>query len=131
VLIGYRVRAAAVSAGRQVGRLRARSVVAVAVLVLVVAVPLGVGSYQIVRDQAIVTTAQPVADRWAEGQSWDVVAMTMRQGVLQVAAVGPPPSADAPSLRRELDEAGLADVPTRVSLVVGGSRELPATERTE
>jgi hypothetical protein len=76
----------------------------------------------------IVLTAQPVAERWAATQSWDVVAVTVREGVLQVAASGPPPSADGASLRRELDEAGLAAVPAHLSLVVGGSRDLPATE---
>lgn len=128
VLLGYRVRAAAVAAGRPVGRLRARTVVVVALLVVVVAVPLGIGSYHVFRDQAIVVAAQPVARQWAEARSWDVVGVTVREGVLQVAASGPPPSADGASLRRALDEAGLADVPARVSLVVGGSQDLPATE---
>jgi uncharacterized hydrophobic protein (TIGR00271 family) len=128
VLIGYRVRAAAVAAGRPVGRLRARTMVVVGLLVLVVAVPLGIGSYQVFRDHAIVVTAQPVAERWAETHSWDVVAVTVQEGVLQVEASGPPPSADGASLRQALDEAGLADVPAHLSLVVGGSRDLPATE---
>ncbi|TQM13628.1 DUF389 domain-containing protein [Pseudonocardia kunmingensis] len=128
VLIGYRVRAVAVAAGRPVGRLRARTVVVVGLLVLVVAVPLAIGSYQVFRDHAIVVTAQPVAERWAASHSWDVVGVTVQEGVLQVAAAGPPPNADGESLRRALDEAGLADVPAHLSLVVGGTRELPATE---
>jgi uncharacterized hydrophobic protein (TIGR00271 family) len=128
VLIGYRVRAVAVAAGRPVGRLRARTVVVVGLLVLVVAVPLAIGSYRVFRDHTIVVTAQPVAERWAATHSWDVVGVTVREGVLQVAAAGPPPSADGASLRRALDEAGLADVPAHLSLVVGGSRDLPATE---
>ncbi len=127
VLIGYRVRAAALGAGQPVGRLRARTIVVVALLVLVVAVPLGLGSYQVFRDQAIVATAQPVADRWARARSWQVVQVSMQRGVLRVAAVGPPPGADAPSLRRALDQAGLAEVPARLSLVVGGTRELDVT----
>jgi uncharacterized hydrophobic protein (TIGR00271 family) len=128
VLIGYRVRAAAAAAGRPVGRLRARTVVVVALLVVVVAVPLGIGSYQVFRAQAIIVTAQPVAERWAQARSWNVVGVTVQEGVLQVAAAGPPPGADGASLRRALDEAGLADIPARLSLVVGGSRDLPATE---
>ncbi|MHA6628500.1 DUF389 domain-containing protein [Pseudonocardia sichuanensis] len=128
VLIGYRVRAVAVAAGRPVGQLRARTVVVVGLLVLVVAVPLAIGSYQVFRDHAIVVTAQPVAERWAASHSWDVVGVTVQEGVLQVAAAGPPPNADGESLRRALDEAGLADVPAHLSLVVGGTRELPATE---
>lgn len=127
VLIGYRVRAAAVAAGRPVGELRARTVIVVGLLVVVVAVPLGIGSYQVFRDHAILVTAQPVAERWAATHSWDVVGVTVQEGVLQVAAAGPPPSADGESLRQALDEAGLADVPAHLSLVVGGSRDLPAT----
>jgi hypothetical protein len=63
--------------------------------------------------------AGPILDHcWCDGT----------QSVLQVAAVGPPGSADAASLRRELDGAGLADMSTRLSLVDGGSQELPAAE---
>jgi uncharacterized hydrophobic protein (TIGR00271 family) len=127
VLIGYRVRTAAVDTGRWVGRLRARTIVVVALLVVVVTVPLGAGSYQAFRTQAIITAAQPAAERWAQARSLTIVGVTVRQGVLQVAAVGPPGSADAASLRRELDGAGLADTSTRLSLVDGGSQELPAT----
>jgi uncharacterized hydrophobic protein (TIGR00271 family) len=127
VLIGYRVRAAAVAAGRPVGRLRARTLAVVGLLVVLVAVPLGIGSYQALRTQSIVAAAQPVAEDWAESQSWDVVDVTMQQGVLLVSAVGPPPTADPTSLRRDLDAAGLSDVAVTVSLAVGGSRELPAT----
>ena len=127
VLIGYRVRTAAVGTGRMVGRLRARTIVVVALLVVVVTVPLGVGSYQVFHTQAIITAAQPATERWAQARSLTIIGVTVRQGVLQVAAVGPPGSADASSLRSELDGAGLADVPTLLSLVDGGSQELPAT----
>jgi uncharacterized hydrophobic protein (TIGR00271 family) len=128
VLVGYRIRAPAVAAGLTVGHLRARTLVVVGLSVLLVAVPLGVGSYQALHAQAIVSKAQPVAERWAAAQSWDVVGLTMQQGVLHVSAVGPPPTADAKSLRRDLDAAGLSDVAVTVSLVVGGSQELPATD---
>ena len=90
VLIGYRVRTAAVDTGRWVGRLRARTIVVVALLVVIVTVPLGAGSYQAFRTQAIITTAQPAAERWAQARSLTIVGVTVRQGVLQVAAVGPP-----------------------------------------
>jgi hypothetical protein len=57
----------------------------------------------------------------------DLLGVTVRQGILQVAAVGPGlGSADASSLRRALDEAGLTDMPARLSLVVGGSQQVPA-----
>jgi uncharacterized hydrophobic protein (TIGR00271 family) len=128
VLIGYRVRAAALGAGRPVGQLHVRTVVVIALLLLIVAIPLAFGSYQVFRDQSIVTTAQPVAQRWAQAQSWQIVQVTMQRGTLRIAAVGPPPAADAPSLRRALDQAGLADVPARLSLVIGGTRQLDVTK---
>ncbi|WP_328468312.1 DUF389 domain-containing protein [Actinoplanes sp. NBC_00393] len=126
VLIGYRVRAAAEAVGRPVGRLRPLTLAVIGLVVVLVAIPLTISSAQVIRDQSIVSTAQPVAERWAQSQSWSVVDVTMQQGVLQVAAVGPPPSADPSTLRQALNDAGLADVPARVSLVVGGFRDLPA-----
>ncbi len=96
VLLAYRVRATAAAAGSMVGRLRARTVIVVMTMVVAVAVPLGLGSYRAITDQAIVTTAQPVAERWARTRVWAVVDVTVRQGVLQIVAAGPGPGADAP-----------------------------------
>ncbi|GAA4897199.1 hypothetical protein GCM10023203_59850 [Actinomycetospora straminea] len=127
VLGASRVRAVAMAAGRPVGRLRARTVVVVGALLVAVAVPLGVGSYQTFRGQEVLTAAQPAVQGWARAQSWQVVDVTWSQGVLQVVAAGPPPPADVAALRRALDEAGLAAVPARLSEVLGGTRELPAT----
>lgn len=127
VLLAYRVRATAITAGRPVGQLRTRTVVVVGAMVLVVALPLGAGSYQAFRSQAIETAAQPVAEQWALTRSWQIVDVTMQQGVLHVTAAGSAPAADGPALRRALDAAGLADVPVRLSEVLGGTRELPAT----
>ena len=127
VLLLFRVRATAIAGDRPVGHLRARTVVVVGALLVVVAVPLGIGSYETFRGQAVLTAAQPVVAQWAGARSWQVVDMSWQQGVLTVVAAGPPPAADAPSLRRALDGAGLADVPARLSEVLGGSRDLPVT----
>jgi Domain of unknown function (DUF389) len=127
VFLGFRVREVAKRTGRDVGRFRGRTLVVVSGLLLLVAVPLSIGSYQVAVAQYSVSAARPVADRWAAEQGWEIVGLDFRQGELQVAAAGPPPAADAGSLRQALDAAGLADVPARLSLVVGGTRELPAT----
>ncbi|GAA4916747.1 putative hydrophobic protein (TIGR00271 family) [Actinomycetospora succinea] len=127
VLLAYRVRATAVSTGREVGRLRPRTVVVVVALLVAVAVPLGVGSYQTFRGQRILTAAQPVVAQWAQARSWQVVDVTWSQGVLQVVAAGPPPAADPASLRGALDGAGLTAVPARLSEVLGGTTELPVS----
>ncbi|MFC5138933.1 DUF389 domain-containing protein [Actinomycetospora rhizophila] len=126
VLLAYRVRTTATAAGRRVGHLRASTVVVVGALLVAVAVPLGVGSYQTFRGQRILTAAQPVVAQWARERSWQIVDVTWGQGVLQVVAAGPPPATDPSSLRQALDGAGLAEVPARLSEVLGGTTELPA-----
>jgi uncharacterized hydrophobic protein (TIGR00271 family) len=126
VLLGFRVRHVAVTSGRDVGRLSGRTVAVIAALLVVVAVPLSIGSYHVAEEQSTLRAARPVAEQWAEEHSWEIVNLAFRQGVLQVAAAGPPPVADGPSLRQALDEAGLEDVPVRLALVVGGTVDLPA-----
>ena len=126
VLLAYRVRAVALTAGREVGRLSPRTLAVIGVLVVLVAVPLAWGSYQVVEEQRTTSTARPVAEGWAAADGWDVVAVAYRQGQLQIGAVGPAPVPDTAALRAELSAAGLRDVPVRLSLVVGGTQELPA-----
>jgi uncharacterized hydrophobic protein (TIGR00271 family) len=125
VLLGFRVRAVAARAGRDVGRLRGSTLVVIPLLVLVVAFPLGIGSYQVIHAESVVMAARPVAEQWARAQGWEVTTVAFTQHELQIAAVGPPPAADAESLRAALDAAGLEEVPARLSLLVGGTRELP------
>jgi uncharacterized membrane protein len=127
VLLAFRVRATALHAGRDVGRLSGRTIAVIVLLVVIVALPLGIGSYQVIREQRTIITARPVAEQWAAAQGWDVVTVVYTQGELQVAAVGPLPATDPEPLREALDAAGLDDVPVRVSLVVGGTRELPVS----
>ncbi len=127
VLLGFRVRAVALDAGRDVGRLSPRTLVVIAALVVLVAVPLGIGSYQVVVEQQTTTTARPIAERWAAADGWKVVSVAYGQGRLQIAAVGPAPVPDAGPLRTDLSDAGLGDVPVRLSLVVGDTQDLPSS----
>ncbi|MEU4421070.1 DUF389 domain-containing protein [Actinoplanes sp. NPDC024001] len=127
VLLGYRVRAAAVAVGRPVGQLRARTVIVVGVAVVLVAVPLTIGSVQAFRAQAAVSAARPVTESWAQAQAWSVVDVSVQQGILQVVAAGPPPAADSTTLRQELDQAGVT-MPVRLSLILGGTRDLPQVQ---
>ena len=73
----------------------------------------------------MVNKAQPVAEQWAEEQGWIVVRVGYQQGALVIQAIGSPPEADADALRADLDAAGLASVDTRVTLVIGGTKEFP------
>jgi uncharacterized hydrophobic protein (TIGR00271 family) len=127
VLLMYRIRPVAREAGVAVGRLGGRTLAAVVAGVLVVAVPLGIGSHKIVQQSLIIAEAQGAAEKWAERQGWQIAEVEFSDDVLVILALGPPPEADAATLRADLDEIGLQDVDVRVTLVVGGSADLPAT----
>ena len=126
VFLLYRVRAAATVLGVEVGHLRARTVAVELVALVVLAVPLGIGSAVVVQQEIVVSRAAPVAADWAEDQGWQVADISLRQGTLRILALGPPPTIQEAGLRQRLDDAGLGDVDAEVTLVLGGSRELPA-----
>ena len=126
VFMLYRVRPAARALGVEVGHLRARTVAVELVALVVLAVPLGIGSAVVVQQEIVVSRAAPVAADWAEDQGWQVADISLRQGTLRILALGPPPTIQEAGLRQRLDDAGLADVDAEVTLVLGGSRELPA-----
>ena len=71
--------------------------------------------------------AQPVAEHWAEQEGWIIAKVAYQQGALVIQALGSPPEADADALRADLDAAGLASVDTKVTLVIGGTKEFPGT----
>jgi uncharacterized hydrophobic protein (TIGR00271 family) len=126
VLMIYRVRDTAAAAGRAVGQLHGSTLAIVAAMLVLVAVPLGIGSYQVYQQEQIKRRATPVANHWAEASGWLVTDVSYRQGLLRIIALGPPPELDERQLRRQLDAAGLQKVDARVTLVVGGARDLPA-----
>jgi uncharacterized hydrophobic protein (TIGR00271 family) len=126
LLLAFRLRAAAEAAGRPVGRLRRATIAVVAGFVVLVAVPLGVGSYQVFAESTTIAGLRPVAERWAAASSWRVVDVSGTADSIRIEVLGPPPGPDVAPLRRALDEAGYADVAVQVSLVYGGTQELPA-----
>lgn len=126
VFLLHGVREAATAGGTPVGELRLGALLSVAAAVVVVAVPLGWGSSLVVQQEVILSRATPVATVWAESQGWQLSDITVRHGVLRITALGPPPTIQEAGLRDRLDAAGLADVDARVTLVLGGSRDLPA-----
>lgn len=75
--------------------------------------------------------SQPVAEQWAQGEGWIITDVSYQQGQLRVSALGSAPEADANTFRADLDAAGLAFVDARVTLVIGGSKELPGKALTE
>jgi uncharacterized hydrophobic protein (TIGR00271 family) len=119
------VREAARAARVDLGRLRAGTLLPVLASVALLAVPLGVGSAVVVEQELVLARATPAATAWATAQGWQVSDITVRGGVLRVVALGPPPTIGEAGLRDALDAAGLAAVPARVTLVLGGSRDVP------
>lgn len=124
VMLVAGLRGAADRAGVPTGELDLRSVLVVGGSLLLVAIPLAVGSASVVREQVLVTRAEPVADAWGEAQGWQVQDVYVRGGTLHVVALGSLPEADPDVLRAELDAAGLRDVDVDVTLVVGGTTTL-------
>ena len=111
--------------GGDVGRLSGASLAVVLGSLVALIVPLGLGSAVVVGQEVVLVRAAPVADQWAAAQGWQISELTFRQGVLRIVALGPPPTITETGLREQLDSAGLAEVDARVTLVLGGSKDLP------
>ena len=126
IFILYRVRTAAIDLHVRVGEFRRGALITVIGSVLVLAIPLGIGSGLVAQQQVILARAAPVASDWAEAQGWQISDLTFRENTLIIVALGPPPTIQEVGLREQLDEAGLADVDAKVTLVLGGSKDLPA-----
>jgi len=127
VLLFFRVRHAVAESGRSLAEFSKRTLAVVVGAVILIAVPLGWGTLVAAYEQQVVTKAQPVAEQWAQEQGWIVVRVAYQQGSLVVQAIGSPPEADADALRADLDAAGLGSVDTQVTLVIGGTKELPGS----
>ncbi len=128
VLVGYRIGKVLADAGQPLPALSRKTLLVVVGALVLVAVPLGTGSLIAAREQQIIRQAQPVAERWAQTQGWQIDDVFYQQGQLRIIALGPPPEADAAALRVDLDDAGLSDIEAMVTLVLGGSRVLPASQ---
>ena len=125
VLLAYRVRGVAQTAGQSVGRLSRATLVTVAGLVLLVTVPLTVSAIRVINEAQMTAAATPIAQRWALANGWQVTSVEFRQGQLWVTAAGKAPAIDARPLRRDLTAAGLASITLDVQFLDGGIERLP------
>ncbi|MGB7982175.1 MAG: DUF389 domain-containing protein [Candidatus Nanopelagicales bacterium] len=125
VLLAFRIRDIAESAGLPLGALTGRTVALVVASVLLVAIPLTAGTLSVLRDQQLVATATPIARSWAQEKGWAVATVEASGGRVVVTALGPPPEVDPQGLRRELDAAGLETADLQIRLIVGGVRNCP------
>jgi uncharacterized hydrophobic protein (TIGR00271 family) len=131
VLLLYKVRETASSAGYAVGRLRGWSLAVVVGIMILIAIPLTYGTQKVFRDSFLSFTAAPLAEEWALANGWKVIDLKVQDAELLVTAFGPPPKLAPEKLREALDEAGFADLGLTVQLVIGGARKLPGNGRTE
>ncbi len=126
VFLGYQLRAAAQELGARLERLGTGTLAVLGLSVAGLMVPLGLGSWVVFEQESIVARATPAANEWATSQGWQIGSINFRQGSLRIVALGPPPSISDMGLRSTLDAAGLQDVDVRVTLLLGGSKDLPA-----
>ena len=90
-----------------------------------VLVPLWINSDRIDKTTVRQADVQAVAEHWASDAGWSVVGVTATGDQVLVGATGPPPAPDLAVLRQDLDDAGLAGLDVRVSLVTVSYQPLP------
>ena len=128
VLLAYRIRRVLAQAGRPIAAMSRRTVAVVVATVALVAIPLAWGTLLSAYQQSVVIQAEPIAQAWAEQEGWIITDVSYQQDQLRIVALGSLPEADPAQLRLALDDAGLEGVDTRVVLVIGGTKDLPATD---
>lgn len=126
MLLAAGMRTAAVDAGEHVGTMGRFTLLVVVGSVAALISPLAAGTWQVVRQQVVLTSARPVAEGWAESAGYQLTDLSMSQGILDITVVGASPEVDDAALRSGLDDAGLQDVTVDVTVVVGNSETLPA-----
>ncbi|MBK9739877.1 MAG: DUF389 domain-containing protein [Actinobacteria bacterium] len=122
VLLFYRIRDAAKSAGQVIGRISPGTIVAVAGAVVIVAVPLAFGTMTVAADRQLEARTLPIAQTWAREVGWDVADVSAVNGTLMITALGEPPEADPEDLRVTLNDQGYGAIDLQIVLVIGGGR---------
>jgi uncharacterized hydrophobic protein (TIGR00271 family) len=104
---------------------RPAAVLIIAMLLAAVLVPLWINSDRIDKTTIRQADVQAVAEHWASDAGWSVVGVTATGDQVLVGPTGPPPAPDLAVLRQDLDDAGLAGLDVRVSLVTVSYQPLP------
>ena len=125
VFLSYRVRQAAIDAGLPIGRLHRGALVTAFASVVILAIPLSLGSSVVLQQEVLVSKATPVARAWAKAHGGQISDVTYRDNSLRILAIGLLTLELVTGLRPDLDAAGLGDVDVLVTLVAGGTKELP------
>ena len=93
--------------------------------VVVLAVPLAISTLQTSSDAVDRANVAPVASQWAGAAGWQVTSVRSTSAGVEVVASGGLPAPEPQTLRRDLDAAGLRDVPVVVALVPSQRVDLP------
>ena len=125
VFLSYRVRQAAIDAGLPIGRLHRGALVTAFASVVILAIPLSLGSSVVLQQEVLVSKATPVARACAKAHGGQISDVTYRDNSLRILAIGLLTLDQVTGLRPDLDAAGLGDVDVLVTLVAGGTKELP------
>jgi uncharacterized membrane protein len=101
------------------------AVVLIVLLLGAVLVPLWINSDRVDKTTIREASVQAVAEHWANDAGWSVVGVVATGDRVLVNTTGPRPSPDLAVLRQDLDDAGLAGLDVRVSLVTVSYQPLP------
>lgn len=123
----YRVRVVERRTGRRAGGGRL-SLAVVLLFVAVIAIPLAATSRALTSETLDASSVQSVAIRWADAAGWRIDQVEPASGRIVVRAAGPLPAPATAPLRRQLDDAGLADLDVRAVLVPEYTFDLDASE---
>ena len=101
-------------------------VLVIVVLVVLFAAPLTATSVGIARQRSTQTRLTDVADSWASHAGWSVDTVSPGANSFVVRAVGLPPLPNSATLRKALDDAGLASTTVDLELIPEKHVRLPA-----
>jgi len=104
---------------------RASATTIVVALVVLIALPLAANSARIDQTTARDQQIKAVAEQWADGSGWSVVAVSSRHGTVLIQATGPVPAPNPASLRHRLGSAGFGGVKVKLDLAPATYSDLP------
>lgn len=96
---------------------RRRAAAAIVAGLVVVSIPLATTSARIASTRSTESTANQVAEDWAERYGWTIVSVTTGPQGVQIRATGTAPEPETETLRRNLIAAGLGDEDVSILLI--------------
>ena len=128
-LLLCRLRATALDTGFTIGQLHDCSLTALIPMVAVVATSVTLATVQAFRENLFMflSVPVPVAEDWAQANTWRVINLQVDKQEVLITAIGPPPKLAPELLRKAFDEAGLSEIDLTIKLIVGDTKHIPGT----